>query len=113
MPTSAKDAVQKFKVELLQELPLDEPLFFAMADRAGLFPLDTSKSVKAKETRALKVDYFLDHIVEPGADEYLPKLLKVMRESRVANVVKLADEIQAAVQSGIYYINYAVGYFIS
>ena len=101
MALSAKEAVIKFKVELLQELPLDQPLFFAMAERAGLFPLGTNKSIKAKETRDHKVDYFLDYVVIPGANEYLPKLLQVMRESKVANVVSLADDIQATLQSGI------------
>ena len=102
MAISAKDAVQKYKVELLQELPLDEPLFLAMAERAGLFPLDINKSIKTEKTRAHKVDYFLDHVVEPGADKYLPKLLKVMRESKVDNVIKLADDIEAAVGPGKY-----------
>ena len=103
MAISAKDAVQKYKVELLQELPLDEPLFFAMAERDGLFPLGINKSIKTEKTRAHKVDYFLDHVVEPGADEYVPKLLKVMRESEVDNVVRLADRIQAAVGPGKYF----------
>ena len=103
MAISAKDAIKKYKVELLQELPLDEPLFFAMAERAGLFPLGINKAIKAEKTRACKVDYFLDHVVEPGADKYLPKLLKVMRESKVDNVMKLADDIQVAVGPGRYF----------
>ena len=102
MAISAKDGVRKFKVELLQELPLDDPIFFAMAERAGLFPLGINKAIKGKETRAHKVDYFLDHVIEPGADDYLPKLLQVMRESKVANVMRLADDIQAAVGPGKY-----------
>ena len=102
MAISAKDAVRKFKVELLQELPLDEPLFFAMAERAGLFPLGINKAIKGKATRAHKVYYFLDHVIESGADDYLPKLLQIMRESKVANVVRLADDIQAAVGPGKY-----------
>ena len=101
MEMSAKDAVQKFKVKLLQELPLDEPIFFAMAEEAGLFPGGTSKSIKAQTTRAHRVEYFLDHVVEPGADHYLPELLKVMKESKFANVEKLANVIQTALQSGI------------
>ena len=101
MALSAKKAVIKFKVELLQELPLEQPLFFAMAERAGLFPLTTNESIKAKETRGHKVEYFLDYVVMPGADVYLPQLLRVMRESEVGNVIRLADDIQATLQSGI------------
>ena len=101
MATLAKDALQKFKVELLQELPLEDPLFFARVKQADLFPLDTVDSITAAKTRANKVDCFLDH-VEPVADAYLPKLLEVMRESKIANVMRLADDIQAAIRSGKY-----------
>ena len=99
---SAKDAITRFKVKLLQELPLDEPVFIAMLETAGLCPLDTKYSIKAEKTRVHKVDYFLDHVIERGADNNFPKLLKVMKESGVANVQKLAGDIQATLQSGIY-----------
>ena len=103
MAISAKDAVQKFRVKLLRELPLDEPLFLAKAEGAGLFPPGIKKDIKIEKTRERKVDYFLDHVVEPDADEYLPKLLTVMRESETANAIGLADDIQAAIGSGKYF----------
>ena len=99
---SAKDAIRKFNVELLQELPLENDIFLAMARRAGLFPLDTYESTSAQLTRAKKVAYFLQHVVEPGAEEYLPKLLSVMKESKVANLVRLADDIEAVAGIGMY-----------
>ena len=102
MAISAKEAVKKFKVKLLRELPLDDPIFFAMVEEANLFPVGTGGIIRVEKSRAHKVDYFLYNVIQPGADEYLPKLLKVMRESEVDNVVKLADEIQAALQSGSY-----------
>ena len=102
MAISPKDAIKKFKVELLQELPLDDPIFFAMAERVDLFPMDTGDTIRAEKSRAHKVDYFLRHVVEPGADQYLPRLLQVMKESEVANVEKLADNIQKAVAPGTY-----------
>ena len=89
-------------MELLQHLPLENDIFFAMAKQADLLPLDTGDSIAAEPTRAKKVSYFLQHVVEPGAEQYLPKLLKVMKESKFANVVKLADDIQAATGIGIY-----------
>ena len=98
----ARDAITLFNVKLIQQLPLENDLFFAMAKQAGLFPLDTSDSIAAMSTRAQKVSYFLQHIVEPGAEEYLPKLLKVMKESGFANVARLADDIQAATGIGTY-----------
>ena len=103
MAISPKDAIKKFKVKLLQELPLDDPIFFAMVERDGLVPLDNRDSIRAETTRARKVDYFLDHVVEPGADDYFPKLLAIMKECNVVNVRRLADDIQTALQPGMYY----------
>ena len=99
---SAKDIVKQFSVKLHEQLPLDNDIFFAMAEQAGMFPLNTGDSIKAEPTKAKKVSYFLEHVVEPGAEEYLPKLLTVMRECKVANVVKLADEIEEAAKIGMY-----------
>ena len=99
---SAKDAIKHFNVELLRQLPLENDIFFGMARRAGLFPLDTGDSIAAEPTRAKKVAFLLQHVVEPGAEEYLPKLLNVMKESKVANVIRLADDIQAVTGIGRY-----------
>ena len=98
---SAREAIKKFNVELIQQLPLESDMFFAMAEQAGLFPLDNGNSIAAEPTRAKKVTYFLRYVVEPGAEQYLHKLLKVMRDSKVANVVRLADDIQAATGIGM------------
>ena len=98
---SAKDAIKHFNVELLRHLPLEDDIFFAMANRANLFPLDVSNSIAAEPTRAKKVAYFLQHVIEPGAEEYLPTLLKVMKESKVADTVRLANDIQAATGIGM------------
>ena len=89
-------------MKLIEQLPLEDDIFFAMAKEGGLFPLDTGNTIAVKSTRAEKVTYFLQHIVEPGAEVYLPKLLKVMQDSKVANVVKLADEIHAAAGIGTF-----------
>ena len=100
MPLSAKDTIRKFNVKLLEQLPLDNPIFFGMAKAADLFPLGTAADIEAKPTRAEKVTYFLQHVVEPGANDYLPKLLKVMKESKNTSVIKLADELQVAMEQG-------------
>ena len=102
MKVSAKDAIKQINVELLHQLPLENDIFFAMARRAGLFPLDTGDSIAAEPTRAKKVAFLLQHVVELGAEEYLPKLLNVMKESKVANVIRLADDIQAVTGIGRY-----------
>ena len=99
---SAKDAVKQFSVKLHEQLPLENDIFFAMAEQAGMFPQNTGDSINAESTRAKKVSYLLQNVVEPGAEEYLPKLLKVMRECKVTNVVKLADEIEETAKIGMY-----------
>ena len=98
---SARDAIIDFNVKLVDQLPLENDRFFAMTKQAGLFPMNIGESIAAKSTRAQKVNYLLQYVVEPGADEYLPKLLKVMRDSKVVNVVRLADDIQAATGIGM------------
>ena len=66
-----------------------------MVQKAGLFPLDIGANVQAKLTRVEKVSYFLTQI-GPGADSNLPKLLEVMKQSGVTDVVQLAEKIVVA-----------------
>lgn len=96
----AKEIIRKFNVKLLEQLPLDNPIFFGLAKKADLFPLGVADSITAKSTRAEKVAYLLQHVIEPGADDYLPKLLKVMKESKNDSVIKLANDIQAEMEPG-------------
>ena len=96
MAAAAKDVLQQFYVELIQVLPLESDQFFAIIKNAGLLPLDTGDNIRAERTRSAKVSYLLSHVIEPGAKEYLPLLLKAMEESKASNVVNLAQEIRAA-----------------
>ena len=102
MVLSAKEAIKKYNVHLLTKLPLDDEIFFGLVNGAGLFPLNTGNNIMAERTRAGKVAYFLRHVIEPGAELYLPKLLTVMKESKVDDVVKLAEEIGVAAGLGMY-----------
>ena len=95
MPISCSQALKEYSVELLTHLPLENDIFFAMAQRAGLFQLGTDDNIRAEPTRAKKVTYLLS-VIGPGADSYLPILLKVMKDSRVPDVLQLADTIAAA-----------------
>ena len=96
MAKSVSEAIKTFYVRLIQEVPLDNAVFFEMAKAAGLFPLDTEDSIMAQVTNTKKVTYLLSHVVERGPDHYLPVLLQVMKDSGVSNVVKLANDIEAA-----------------
>jgi len=89
-------------VKLVTKLPLDDAIFFGMVKGANLFPLDSGGNIAAQPTRAKKVSYFLQHVVEPGVEERLPKLLEVMKNSEDGDVIKLANDIHAAINPGIY-----------
>ena len=101
MVHSEEDAVREFNVKLLEILPLDDTKFFGMVNAAKLFPLNTGNEIEAKPTRAQKVAYFIQHVLSSGAKEYLPMLLRVMKHSEVSNLVKLADDIQGYMTSGL------------
>ena len=93
---SSADAVKKFGVRLLKELPLDEDIFLEMVNDAGLLSLGYKASIKAKGTRAEKVAFFKDNILEPGPDIQLPKLLDVIDDSDDSTAKNLAKDIRKA-----------------
>ena len=101
MPLSARNAINQFRLRLIQELPLDDVIFYAQVESAGLFILNTGASITERQTNADKVTYFLQHVIERSPDQFLPMLLEVMKESEAANVVALANDIEAAT-SGVY-----------
>ena len=101
MTLSAKEAIKRFEACLQKRLPLEDDSFFVMVKRAGLLPQYSDHHVAALPTRAEKVSYFLQNVVESGADEYLPKLLGVMKKSGNRDVINLAYEIQETMGSGI------------
>ena len=113
MTLSASEAIKTFYVRLIQEVPLDNTVFFAMAKSAGLFPLDTEDCVMAQETNTKKVTYLLRHVVERGPDQYLPLLLQVMKDSGVSNVVKLANEIEISMAGTYMWLCTYVVYLVS
>ena len=113
MTLSPKDVIKKYNVELLEQLPLDEEIFFGKAKKADLFPGGNAGSIKAQLTRPSKVSYFLQHVVEPGADVYLPKLLEVMKQSDNDSVKDLADEMEADMKPGNYACSYSTYIIIS
>ena len=100
MARSAKDVIKEYRVKLLQELSLDDQ-FFEMAQSVNLFPSNFGNIYRAK-IKSYGVNYLLRHVVEPRAEEYLPKLLEVMKESQSVNVRKLAYDIQAKLVTSMY-----------
>ena len=64
MTLSAKDAIIHFNTRLLEQLPLESGVFFAMVKQACLFPWDTADRIAELSTRPEKVSYFLQHVIE-------------------------------------------------
>ena len=100
MALSAKEAIDKFNVALMKQLPLDNLIFFGMMKEAKLFHLGADKSISQESTRATKVAFYLEHVFSVQPDEDLPKLLEVMKKSEVSGLVKLADQIEAETVPG-------------
>ena len=112
MVISPKEAIQSFNVELLEQLPLDNEIFFGMVKRVGLLPLNHGDKINAMSTKAEKTAYFLQNVIEPGAKHCLPKLLMVMKNSEVDYVVKLAERIETAMGQGSYICMYICLYTV-
>ena len=87
-------------------MPLEDEVFFDRAKQADLFPLNIVDSIAKMDSRRIRVTYFLKHVVEPRPEEYLHKLLKMMKQSKFADAEKLAGEILAAVERGMYTLTY-------
>ena len=49
-----EQAIIKYDVELMRKLPLDDVIFFGMAKKARLFPLNTGDHIRAQPTEQKK-----------------------------------------------------------
>ena len=87
-------------MKLLYQLPLNDSMCVGMLYKAGSLPLNTGAYIKVLKTRAEKVSYFLQHIIEPAASDTLATLIKVMQNCTTTNLVKLVSEIQVAAEPG-------------
>ena len=97
---SPKDAVTKFGVRLLQELPLENQIVLDLMDSAGLLPLDYKATIRSKTNRTDKVGFFKEKVLgsEPAANIHLPKLLDVMDKSGDLTAQNLAKDIREATE---------------
>ena len=95
---SPQDAVIKFGVRLLQELPLENSIVLDMVHTAGLLPLDYKATIISKVTRAAKVAFFKEKVLgsESAAKIHLPKLLDVMDNCGDPTAIALAKDIREA-----------------
>ena len=97
----ARNILKHHKVRLLEILPLESELFLGKLGEVDLLPDNSGAYIREKGTREEKVSYFLQHVVEPSADTFLPKLLSVMEKSDNYAITKLATDINTQLKSGV------------
>ena len=98
---STKEVLQCHKVQLLEILPLESEIFLGRLEEAKLLPQGSGASIRSKSTRDKRTSYFLQHVIEPAADIYLPILLTVMEQSDNLAVSRLANEIKEKLNLGM------------
>ena len=81
---------------------MEDPIFITSLWAAGLLPGDMKAEIKslALSISAKKADYFIDHVILPGASvdhANLTKLLQVMENSDSNPMKQLASDITHAI----------------
>ena len=92
---------QKYYVELVRCLPMDDVVFIGELFKNELLPSDLKAKLKSSSTSTSKekAAKFLDDVIEPAINaensngEMYFTLLSVMKESEYDNVKKLAETI--------------------
>ena len=99
----------------MTSLPMDDVIFLELLRRRDLFSGDLQEQVQAKDTKAAKTAWFLDHTIKPSLEADITKplhdLLTVMSDdeyTKSAFLKALAAEIQQQLDkdtshSGMYY----------
>ena len=98
-----KRILKKFYVELHDKLPLENARFCALLFANDLLPDGNLETINEIQTRARKVTHFMSHIVLPGAQIHLPKLVEVMKLCDDLVVRDFAERIKTAMGSGRIY----------
>ena len=93
---SPKDALKHFGEYLLKVLPLDSAMFLAQMNKPkfNLLPLSSKAMIRALPTRADKVSFFIERVLESNPDLRLPALLDVMEECDDIAVQTLSRDIR-------------------
>lgn len=90
---------QKYYVELVRCLPMDDVVFIGELFKNELLPSDLKAKLKSLSTSKEKAAKFLDDVIEPALNaensngEMYFTLLSVMKESEYDTVKKLAEAI--------------------
>ena len=101
---SALDVYYKFNLNLVNGLPVKDPLFSARLLSTGLYSGNLKQKVKAQPTDADAATLFLDEAIERpltnGDKEPFEKLLTVIEQFNNQQLKKLASEIRKELPGG-------------
>ena len=94
----------EYSVNLVNGLPVKDPIFSAKLLQIGLFSGNIKQRVKSQPTDADAAEYFLDHVIQPpleGGDKGpFEKLLTVMEQFNNPQLKKMASEIRLKLAGG-------------
>ena len=93
-----ESVIEKFYVQLVKYLPMDDAEFRASLKTAGLLPGNLKQVIASKPTRADKAECLLDDGINNDIDSF-SKLLTVMGNSDYDQLKLLVNEIRG--ESGI------------
>ena len=97
----AKMILKDHRVQLCRILPMESEFFLGKLGEVDLLPDTSRANIQAKGIREDKVIYFLQHVIEPAADTFLPILLSVMEKSDNLAVKSLANDMNVQLKSGV------------
>ena len=94
----AEKIIQKYYVDLLEVLPMNDVMFIGRLYSTGLLPNNLKKEVQSKPTSADKADYFLQHGIKNDTDSF-NKLLAIMEKHNDDRLRELADNLHKEMTS--------------
>ena len=101
---SAMKVLQKFYMELITILPMDDTMFLAKMYSRQILNHELKSSIQAISTQEDKAVFFLDHVIAPSVsmdhNEHLDALLNCMEEVEDLAVTTLAQRIRKDLVTG-------------
>ena len=100
---SAKNIIQKFYVELITTLPMDDSMFLAKMYSRQILTLKQKKEIQSLHTQEDKAEFFIDCVianVSMGYNEHLDILLNCMEDHKDPLLKGLAQKIKKDLLSG-------------
>ena len=90
--STTKDILLGYSAELLQKLPMTNPMFLNLLETHNLLNEYRRQMIEAKDTMLNKADYLINHVIRTDTDLCLPIFLDAMdRYSEKYNDVAISE----------------------